>query len=173
MKRIPSNRMPKYAEKSHGLRDHLILALILAIPLGGLGYLAWKVPWYVSVGVVTGVAVWVRIDQLKRRRIAEERSRESLCTFARSFDYRVVDTWIIRAVYEQLQPAAGFPVRRSDNFRRNLHLDGDDIDEIAEEIAQRTGRPLTNCEQNPWYSKVETVADMLEFFMCQPKQVTV
>jgi hypothetical protein len=164
--------MPKYVEKSHGLRDHLLLTLMV-IPLGGLGYLAWTVPWYVSASVITVVAVWVRIDQLRRRRIAEERFCESLCTFARSFDYRAVDTWIIRAVYEQLQPAAGFPVRRSDHFRRDLWLDGDDIDEIGEEVAQRTGRPLTNCEQNPWYGKVETVADMVEFFMCQPKQAAV
>lgn len=87
--------------------------------------------------------------------------------FARSFDYRSVDTWIIRAVYEAILVEVKFPPRKTDTFAF-LGLD-EGLEEIAEEVAQRTGRPLTDCEQNTWYGKIETVADMVEFFMCQPK----
>jgi hypothetical protein len=167
MKRIPSNRMPKYVEPKCSPLGYLFLAAFL----GGLGYAAWTVPWYVSVGIVTVVAVWVRIEHLRDKRIAAERAGESLCDFARSFDYRSTDTWIIRAVYEQFIDDMGFPPRKTDRFAV-LGLD-EDWDVIAEEVAQRTGRPLTNCEQNPLYDKVETVGDMVEFFMSQPKQAAI
>jgi hypothetical protein len=171
MKRIPSNRMPKFVEPKLGFIGYFMVFVVASLLLGAVASLVLSLPWYWSACAVTVLVVWVRIAHLKRMRIAEERAGESLCTFARSLDYHSIDTWIIRAVYEQFVEEVGFPPRKTDRFAA-LDLE-EDWDVIAEEVAQRTGRPLTNCEQNPWYGKVETVADMVEFFMCQPKQATV
>jgi hypothetical protein len=60
----------------------------------------------------------------------------------------VVDTWVIRAVYDALQdylvPAfPDFPLRASDRLVKTLVADADDLDmDIVAEIAQRTGRSL-------------------------------
>jgi hypothetical protein len=166
MKRIPSNRMPKYVEPKCRWWNYFLLALVFAMP----AYIIWSVPWYVSLGIIAAVIASLRIKHFSQKRVAAERVGESICTFARSFNFRSVDTWIIRAVYEAIEPEVNFPLRKTDNFCRDMKLDWIDVSEIAEEVAQRTGRPLTNSEQNPWYGKVETVADMVEFFMCQPKQ---
>jgi hypothetical protein len=166
MKRIPSNRLPAYVEPKTTLRDVLILGLFVT----GLGWVCWTRPWLLLIPfVVTAAAILISwFDGFRQRRIAVERAGESLCTFARSFEFRSVDTWIIRAVYEQLKPYVVFPMRKTDNFARDLYIDREELDDIAEEVAQRTGRSLTNVEQNPLFGKVETIADLVAFFTCQP-----
>ncbi len=164
MRRMPSNRMPQYIAPNLGVWGFLILLGFFC----GACYLIWSVPWYVSAGIVGVVAITIYVDRVKHKRIADERAGESLCTFARSFDCRSIDTWIIRAVYEQVRPLVDFPLRKSDRFDRELDLD-DALEEIAEEVAQRTGRPLNNCESNPWYGKVNTLEDFVAFFSSQPQ----
>jgi hypothetical protein len=96
--------------------------------------------------------------------------------FARDFDTRAVDTWIVRAVYEQVQgqlkhvhPA--FPVRASDRLKEDLHLDDDDLDmDLAVQVEQRTGRSLDETKANPLFGKVKTVRDLVLFFHAQPKR---
>jgi hypothetical protein len=110
------------------------------------------------------------------RNLATERDGESICEFARDFDTRVVDTWIVRAVYEQVQgqlkhvhPA--FPVRASDRLKEDLHLDDDDLDiDLAMQVEQRTGRSLDETKANPLFGKVKTVRDLVLFFHAQPKR---
>lgn len=132
--------------------------------------------------VVAGlfVAVWVSgTMSLNRHRsrllaIAARREGESICQFARSFDTRVVDTWVIRAVYDVLQQQlefakAAFPVRPSDDLKA-LVIDPDDLDmALAPEVARRAGRSVENTEENPYYGKVRTVADLVMFFNAQPR----
>lgn len=165
MKRVPSNRMPKYGEPDGSALGYLFLAAFIGL----LGYVAWLIPWYVTAGVVAVGLVIGRIEQFRQNRIASERVGESLCSFARSFDCRSIDTWVIRAVYEQVSPLVAFPIRKSDRFDKELDLMYE-FNEVAEEIAERTGRPLDSCEQNPWYGKVVTLEDVVMFFTCQPKK---
>lgn len=66
----------------------------------------WKHP--VAVGgslLALGslVAVLSRREALRLARMAQGRAGESICQFARSIDCRRVDTWVVRAVYEELQ----------------------------------------------------------------------
>lgn len=164
MKRMPSNRMPQYVDRDPSVGAYLLLLLILCGPC----YLILSAPWYATAGIVGVVAIAMYVDRVKQKRIADQRDGESLCTFARSFDYRSIDTWIIRAVYEQVQPLVDFPLRKTDRFDRELDL-YDDLEELAEEVAQRTGRPLANCESNPWYGKVNTLEDFVAFFSSQPQ----
>jgi hypothetical protein len=82
----------------------LVLGLILlAIALGVALCLGW-----IAAALVLGTLA--SLDALStlacRRRLAGlavGRPGESICTFARSFGRRAADTWVIRAVYEELQ----------------------------------------------------------------------
>ena len=140
--------------------------------------------WFASIGttLLVGLAVaafWIMSRrELRRGReqlagIAATRQGESICQFARSFDTRLVDTWVIRAVYETLQQELdfahpAFPVRASDSLQ-SLLCDPDDLDmAVAPEVGRRAGRSLDNVEANPYYGKVKSVMDLVMFFNVQP-----
>lgn len=109
------------------------------------------------------------------QKLTQNRTNDSICSFARSFDFRNVDTKIIRAVYEELQDYLPnsphpFPIRAQDNLFDDLRLDEDDLDlDIVEAVARRTGRSLDNYEDNPHYRKATTVGGLVMFFDAQPR----
>jgi hypothetical protein len=70
---------------------------------------------------------------------------------------------------EKLQPYVAFPLRPDDHLEDDLRIDPDEIDFVALEIAELTSRPLRDCEQNPLYGRVETVADIVLFFSQQQR----
>jgi hypothetical protein len=128
------------------------------------------------------VAIWARdarntrIARARLQALAASRGGESICGFARSFDCRAVDTWIVRAVYEELQEAlqlgeTKFPVRASDSLYQDLFaIDPDTVDAaLAPDIAERTGRSMDRAEENPYRGKVATVRDLVMFFNAQPR----
>jgi hypothetical protein len=98
----------------------------------------------------------------------------SICDFAREFNTKEIDTWVIRATYEEVQKSLAlkklFPVKGSDNLKEDLLLDDDDLDmDLVEMIAQRAGRTLNNYERNPHYGKVTTVKKLVLFMNSQAK----
>ena len=94
--------------------------------------------------------------------------------FARSFNCRKIDTWVIRAVYEQIQDYVStekitLPIYAEDNLFEDLEIGEEDLyEDLSEEIAQRTGRSFDNVENNPYFNKVNTVGDLVNFFNNQP-----
>lgn len=90
---------------------------------------------------------------------------------ARSLDYRRLDTKIIRAVYEGFQPylIPAFPIRASDDLDPTYRIDREDLDDLAYGITGRCGRSVDGFEQNPYYGKVSTVSELIEFLCAQPK----
>ena len=163
-----SRFMPKYEPKKaskHALIAFFIITATIVI----------YQPWYLLViaGIALLVIVWTAIAQPKIERyfqnLCEERSGLSICEFAREFDPKVVDTWVIRAVYEQLQAALptkkNVPIKASDSLFDTLMLDEDDLDlDLVEEIAQRTSLSLEGYESNPYYGKVTTARNLVLFF---------
>jgi hypothetical protein len=127
--------------------------LMLAIPM------IIPVMWVLNAG-----------ERRRQRRIAIERQDESICSFARSFDCRATDTWIIRAVFEEVSIFVQFPLRADDRLEADLKIDPEDIEDIVEAIAQRTGRPLEDCEANPLHGKVTTVRELVEYFVNQVRR---
>ncbi|WP_428243195.1 hypothetical protein [Gynuella sp.] len=124
-------------------------------------------------GIAILVIAWSAIDQPKVEKhfqdLCKERSGLSICEFARELDPKVVDTWIIRAVYEQLQAALPtkqhVPIKAFDDLFDTLMLDEDDLDlDLVEEIAQRTRRSLEGYKSNPYYGKVTTARNLVLFF---------
>lgn len=165
--------MPKYKPRK---ASKIALFSFLAIALAVVIYQ----PWYLAIvaGIAVLVTVWSAIDQPKVEKhfieLCKERDGFSICEFAREFDAKVVDTWVVRAVYEQLQAALptkqSVPIKASDTLFDVLMLDEDDLDlDLVEEIAQRTGRSLEGYENNPYYGKVKTARNLVLFFNHQAR----
>jgi hypothetical protein len=104
------------------------------------------------------------------KRMSEERKEESICSFARALPARHHDTWVVRAVYEELSRVVQVPVRPSDDLEKDLGLHPDDRDEIAFQIAYRAGRSMSDTPKNPLFDRVKTVADMVTFFEHQKRE---
>ena len=102
--------------------------------------------------------------------MAEERKELSICEFSRSFDTKKIDTWVLRAVYEQLQNyVPKIPIKADDLLFELLEIDEEDLEfGLIEEIAQRTGRSIENTESNKFYGNVKTVNDLVNFINEQP-----
>jgi hypothetical protein len=175
--RVASRHIPKFVHRPLGLAGWAVLSVLAA----SLGYVALVEPKLVlAVLGSLGVLFWLAHLHGKRQErtllaLASARDGQTICEFARDFDARAVDTWIIRAVYEQLQgqlkhihPA--FPVRAEDRLKEDLLLDDDDLEmNLAQEVEQRTGRSLDGSASNPYFGKVRTVRDFVLFFQAQPK----
>ena len=150
--------------------------VILPALLGGLGCYFYGHPYHLLFIIVAVVIVWIGtiIDSRYKRGLAASRKEESICDFVRSFDWRKSDTWILRAVYEELTrflsvDGKPVPVRQSDGYEKDLKIDPDDLDDLFLDIAFRARRSTDNCKRNPLYGKVKTVADIVTFLEHQPR----
>ncbi len=155
-----------------------ILGWIVFATLASLAiYLFYRHPYAVG-GFASAVMLrsWYTNVHYRKKflRLANSRDSESICDFAKAFDARTIDTWVIRAVYEEIQHAVeGFgvklPIRPDDNLQEIFAFDPDTLDfDIAPRIAQRTGRDFSDTKDNPYYGKIVSVADLVRFFNLQP-----
>ena len=161
--RIPSRRMLQ--RPATGWLGMAVFLGFLALSLGALAVpgLLW---WPLSFVLPALFFLKTAISWLRDRQVAKIRRGESICEFARSFDYRSIDTWIIRAVYQELSEQ--FPIRASDRLENDLHIDGEDLDDTCRLIARRSGRSLQRWEDNPLFGSVRTVRDLVLFLHHQP-----
>lgn len=85
------------------------------------------------------------LDARRMKKIAKERGQPDICTYARSFDYRNVNTKIMREVYNLVQDWVGkyddvpFPVKSDDSFDSLYRMDPEDLDDIYFEVADKLG----------------------------------
>ena len=151
---------------------HLVLSLLA---VGLLAAAVFSAGGRVVLGIVLLLALHRIWDDRRLRRLATNRRGESICTFARAFDRRGTDFWVVRAVHDELRPyctfrGGQFPLRGTDSLTDDLHIDGD-VEDIARDATVRVGRAFRDLEANPWYSRVATVGDMVAFVQHQPKAV--
>lgn len=175
--RIASRHMSKFTRPPLGFAGWLLFACLLA----GVVYLAvTKVQaLLLPLGGFAMLFGFARQQSQRAARqllgLASQREGQTVCEFVRDFDVRALDTWVIRAVYEQLQDQLqhvhpSFPVRANDRLKEDLMLDDDDLNmDIAHEIEIRTGRSIDNSASNPYLGKVQTVRDLVHFFQNQPR----
>ena len=150
--------------------------LLLGVFVCGLLWWIWEEPIILLFLVV--ISIMIVIEQRNRRikiaKLSQERKELSICEFARSFDYRSIDTWAIRAVYETIQdyvstPEYLIPIKAEDDLIDVLEIDDEDLDmDLLVEILQRTGRSTEDTPSNPYYGEVKTVADLVYFVNAQP-----
>lgn len=150
------------------------MALLVLLAAGPAALIVWE-PWVLLLILAFCMAAWIgdRLNAKRLRGLALYRPYDSICTFARAFDCRQVDTWIIRAVYEELQAVLAsdkrpFPIRAEDHLENDLDIDYDTLEEVMEDVAVRADRSFKNGERNPYYDKVHRVRDMVYFLHHQP-----
>ncbi len=178
--RIASRHMPKFTRRPVGFVGWLLIACFLF----GIAYFAATKPQAFLIALIGLAALcWLARQQSQREArkllaLASQREGQTICEFARDFDVRASDTWLIRAVYEQLQGQLkhvhpSFPVRADDRLKEDLLLDDDDLDmNLAQEVAMRTGRTIDGSAINPYFGKVKTVRDLVCFFQNQPRSAS-
>lgn len=175
MPRQPSRNMPKLTSKLP-LLGWAVIALfgVMIVYTIAAGFKSAPI---VTLIIACGVATFCFSSRANYKsylsRMKAERAGESIGTFARSFDLKTIDTWVVRAVYEELQfyvPDA--PLRKADSIL-DLRLDYEDLEmEVIPNISKRTGRSLKNYESNPHFGEVKTVEGLVLFFNAQPKVTT-
>lgn len=163
--------MPHFPQR----RAHPFLKWLFAVGFFGVFaalIVAWPLVWGPLIAAMT---VGVIFEKWRLRRLANSREGESICTFARSIGAKKLDTHVVRAVYDELGKVVGtssskFPLRPTDQLyeRSGLNLDPDDLDVLLVAIAFRSQRSLENTESNPYYDKIRTVSDLVQFVMAQP-----
>ncbi len=124
---------------------------------------------------LAGTVVLQIASFFKLRKRVEARPSDSICTFARAFDFRRIDTRLIRAVYEKIQHECRgdhphFPVRASDRWDKELGVVDEDLEDLIQIVAYRTRRSLDHPEQNPMYGHIETVSDLVLYLSHQSLQ---
>lgn len=177
--------MPKWAPPPEGRGSRIVAALFIALAVALIvswAALVWRSP-LLAIGCLVLAVVWEYIKGRPHRRhlraLAEARHGESasICSFVRGLPIRSLDTWVVRATFEQLRTLSeviwdGMPVRPSDKLHDDLWIDDGDLFEMLEVIALRSGRSSKNYHLNPFYSKVTTVADLINFVCAQPRNAT-
>jgi acyl carrier protein len=177
--RAPSRLIPPRSEKD------ISWVWLLGALLAGFGYFVYfssNTARYVTALLILAFCVSVAVINKREKRrvegICSTRDEESICTFARSFSTRHVDTWVIRAAHQEIQQLMksyipAFPVRASDSLLNDLHVDSDDIEDLLVDIAARSGHSLDDTEKNPLYGKINTVRDLVLFVNAQPRLTTI
>jgi hypothetical protein len=171
LRRRPSRE--QLAARSPGVVDHAFGAVVcISVVVGLPCFAVWRFGW-AGAAVVAAVVALLTSGAVAARREAERRRREragdSICTFARAFPRRSVDTVAVRAVWNELLPCYSFPLRAGDRLLDDLGMDDIDLDVPWEELAWRCGRTLVDPEDNPWFGGVETVGDVVRFLSAQPR----
>lgn len=173
-----SRHMPRIKHPSATPASRWLGYLFVAGLVGGFLWALWAHPAVVGalVALAMGGEAMSRAREKKHfARLLHARPEESICDFARSIDCRDVDTWVVRAVYEELQACLAhhrerFPLRVTDRLGADLQIDGDELDlSLVPDIARRTGRDLSSTQANPLFEKVTTVGDLVNFFNAQPR----
>lgn len=134
----------------------VILAMLTALTLA-----CWPL---VLLVLLMFVDSWIHAEPAPTDRTP--RVDATICHFARTFERRSVDTWILRATYEQLSESHGQPIRADDHLLDLL--DAEEIDFDVAELAARCGRSLDQPAANPFYENLTTVRDLVRFLDHQP-----
>ena len=106
---------------------------------------------------------------------ALERADESICTFVREFDVRHTDSWVLRAVHEELSrhlqiEGRPFQIHADDRWQEDLQIDEEDLNlDLLPAIAHRARHSLENTKNNPFYDRVKTIRDFVGFLEHQPR----
>ncbi len=153
--------MPKHNVWAVGL---WLKAFVLVVVLGA-GVLLYEQHGVFAVGVLfVGVCVWVALSP-KAAIDVHARRNDNLIDFARQFDVRVVNAWVVRSTYEQLELWLGFPVHPSDRLRLDLKLSAADVGEIVSQVLVRVER----FRPEGWLIEAKTVRELIVFINTLPK----
>jgi hypothetical protein len=133
-----------------------------------------------TLSVFAGLTVITFLSERKHARrvitIAAQRPNEDIGSFARAFERRAnesLDPWAIRAVWNTLVPLTEsrgrqIPLRPTDRFEEDLLVDLDDLEDLVPRLVEQCERVMGNWKANPFYHRLNTVADLVYFISAQP-----
>jgi hypothetical protein len=169
-----SRWMPRTKSPSAAWRWGGFLTLVAV----ALWFLIHYSPWVPAGTAIAIVLLYVmnRGRAARLRALAAERQGESICTFARAYARGDRDPFVLRAVYEELAPyltvgGNAIPLRPSDSLEQDLQVDGEELEFLARDLATRSGRTLTDSQDNPYHGRVKTIGDLVAFLRAQPPAV--
>ncbi|WP_133178439.1 hypothetical protein [Shewanella decolorationis] len=134
--------------------------------------------YFIGIALIFGLGYAI-FDHQRLKRISVERGDPNICEYARSFDYRQVDTKIMREVWNEVQLCLGnfegkpFPIKADDLFEDTYKMDSDDLDEVYWAVADRLGIDTESPESNPYFDQVTSVKNLVMFLQNQPKVANV
>lgn len=170
----PSRYMPKRKELKYV--DRKTLAALVLLPAALFIII---LPRYFGViaaimfyGWYFAMNYWGTVHDDKHfKKISQGREKDNICTFSRYFDCNQVDTWVIRAVFEEIQDyCSQVLIRPDDNVFDDLLIDEEDYtDDLVPEIADRCGRSLEGGENNSNWGETNTLKGLIYFLNSQPK----
>ena len=132
-------------------------------------------PGWVGLAIVAVVA-WGGLSTLaanrKVRRMRGMRVGHDIGTFARMLPIRALDTWVVRATYDEIAAHIGsdanpFPVHPSDRLKADLGIDDENLCDIIFRIADRSARTTDDIDKNPYIAQIKTVGDVIQAVMWQ------
>lgn len=167
--KAPSRTLPPKAAPQNG--PSMLSGIVLTLFIGAAGWSAVvSLPfrWVAGTSLVVCVLI-AAYDRARLKRLRHEHRADSICTFARALPARHHDTWVVRAVYEELSDSARAPLRPSDDLEKFWGVLDEDLDDAIIRIAQRAGRSVEDASGNPYRGKVTTVAGVIAFLEHQPE----
>ncbi|MEL7170044.1 MAG: hypothetical protein AAGN64_11915, partial [Bacteroidota bacterium] len=132
--------MPLLPEQEWTVGSSFALIAIVILTVGPLVGLALADPsafaFALACVLVGGGGLYLIAERNTRKhfaRLTRGRQDDSICTFARSFDRRTTDPWIVRAVWDDVQQYMRegdtlFPLRSSDRLVKDLCIHPEDVD---------------------------------------------
>ena len=164
--------MPKYKEPKSSIFTLVLGFILIVLLIISAVYSVLSTPYLLLVIPVLAIYIYYENKRTKTKfsLLAEERKEISICEFARSFNTKKIDTWVVRAVYEQIQAyVPTIPIKENDTLFELLEIDEEDLEfDLLAEISQRTGRSLEGLENNKHFKKLKTVGDLVYMFNEQP-----
>ncbi|WP_415898180.1 hypothetical protein [Neptuniibacter sp. QD57_21] len=130
---------------------------------------------YIIVAIIILMLILGVLEHFRMKRLSNERGEADICEYARSFEYRSVDTKIMREVWNELHLWLGkyngkpFPIETEDTFDSTYNMDPDDLDDIYLAVAERLGIYTDSPEKNPYFDKVTSVKNLVLFLHHQPR----
>lgn len=98
-------------------------------------------------------------------KLREKRGNQNIGTFAIALPAKKYDTWIVRAIYEELTIWTNVPIRPEDELKKDLKLQEDDIANILANVVERLNLQINENSENDPPSPV-TVTDLI-CFLCK------
>jgi len=169
--KAPSNRMTKYEVPNTSIGVWIFL-IIIVLSFCYAAYEDINIRYF-FVGFIIFIIIISAIGDKKYERLKEFRKDWDIGNFAKEFDLKVIDTWVIRAVYEAIYDEVDLPIKADDDIDKDLRINMGDLgfDEILINVSQRTGRVLT--EESVEYDDIQnikTVRDLVYFFNQLPTE---
>ncbi len=115
----PSNQMPPYQMPKMKWYLVTIMWIFLVLYFGSIVYKAYDdiAFRYVILIFIVLILVFSGVGVEKYKKLKRSRKEWDIGKFAKEFNLKEVDTWVVRAVYEAVYDEVEIPIKADDDYR--------------------------------------------------------